>query len=295
MSSDLSFEDVTVCIPAYNEADAIEPTLRELRAQFPQAEVIVVDDGSKDKTGQVAQGVPGVTVLTHSRNMGYGASIKTAVRHAHGKVVAWYDGDGQHRPRDLARVVRPVLSGQMDAVIGRRVRGSDVRPERVPGKFLLRIVAEAVARERIPDLNSGLRAFRREIIAQYLHLLPDGFSASTTSTLLMIKRGYRLGYKKIVTHQRVGSSTVRQLRDGLTTLHLITRILVLFEAFKFFTVLSALQVIPGMVYGLIITFRYGRGFPTFASTVVISGVLTFLIGLVCDQITALRQERFERS
>jgi len=289
----MEYRGLSICIPAYNEAGAIGQALRDLRAQFPEAQIIVVDDGSRDATADEAGTVEGVTLIRHNSNRGYGASIKTAVRHATGRAVAWYDADGQHRPRDLARVVRPVLNGSKDAVIGRRVRGSTVRPERVPGKLVLRLVAELVARERIPDLNCGLRCFRRDVIARYLHLLPDGFSASTTSTLLMIKRGYRLGYARIVARPREGTSTVRQFRDGLGTLHLIVRLLVLFEAFKFFTLLSALQVIPGMAYGLFKVFTIRQGFPTFASTVVISGVLTFLMGLVCDQITALRQERFE--
>ncbi|MCY2926441.1 MAG: glycosyltransferase family 2 protein, partial [Planctomycetota bacterium] len=259
---------------------------------FPQAQIIVVDDASTDATGQLARSVPGIEVVTHTRNMGYGSSIKTAMRRARGEVVAWYDADGQHRPEDLAAVVAPVLAGERDAVIGARVRGSDVRPGRVPGKWLLKWVAQAVARETIPDLNSGLRCFRREAIMRYVHLLPDRFSASTTSTLVMIKRGFRLGHVDIITSARVGTSTVR-LRDGLATLHLITRLLVLFEAFRFFTVLSLLQVVPGMAYGLYVAFTHRLGFPTLASTVVTSGVLTFLIGLVCDQIAAMRQERFE--
>ena len=150
----------------------------------------------------------------------------------------------------------------------------------------------AIARQRIPDLNSGLRCFRREVIERYLHLLPDGFSASTTSTLLMIKRGYRLDYVPIVTERRVGTSTVK-ISDGLATLHLMTRLMVLFDAFRFFTALSALQILPGLIYGLILAIDKGMGFPTFAAMLVISGVLTFLIGLVCDQIAAMRQERFE--
>ncbi|MCY2931828.1 MAG: glycosyltransferase family 2 protein [Planctomycetota bacterium] len=284
--------ELTVCIPAYNEAGAIRATLEALRGRFGQAQIIVVDDASTDETGAIARGVGGIEVITHTRNMGYGAAIKTAMRRARGEVVAWYDADGQHRPEDLAAVVAPVLAGEKDAVIGARVKGSDVRRGRVPGKMVLKHVAQAVAREKIRDLNSGLRCFRRDVILRYAHLLPDRFSASTTSTLVMIKRGYRLGYVDIVTSARVGTSTVR-MSDGLAALHLITRLLVLFEAFRFFGVLSLLQIVPGLTYGLYVAFTHHQGFPTLASTVVTSGVLTFLIGLVCDQIAAMRQERFE--
>ncbi|MEI7835432.1 MAG: glycosyltransferase family 2 protein [Planctomycetota bacterium] len=284
--------ELTVCVPAYNEAGAIRATLEGLRARFPEAQIVVVDDASTDGTGEIARSVPGVEVITNTRNMGYGASIKTAMRQARGRALAWYDADGQHRPDDLAAVVAPVLAGEKDAVIGSRAKGSDVRLRRAPGKMVLKWVAQAVAREKIPDLNSGLRCFRRDVIMRYAHLLPDRFSASTTSTLVMIKRGYRLGHVDIVTGARVGKSTVR-MRDGLAALHLITRLLVLFEAFRFFTALSLLQVVPGMAYGLYVAFTHRQGFPTLASMVVVSGVLTFLIGLVCDQIAAMRQERFE--
>ena len=294
MTSDIdqTFRDLTVCIPAYNEAGAIEATCRQLRANFPEAQVLVVDDGSTDGTGDIARGVEGVDVITHVSNRGYGASIKTAVRHADRQAVAWYDSDGQHRPEDLIAVATPVLTGEKDAVVGARGEGSDVRVGRVPGKLLLKVVAQLIARQRIPDLNSGLRCFRKEVIDRYLHLLPDGFSASTTSTLLMIKRGYRLDYVPIVTDRRIGKSTVK-ISDGLATLHLMTRLMVLFDAFRFFTALSLVQILPGLIYGVILAIDKGLGFPTFAAMLVISGVLTFLIGLVCDQIAAMRQERFE--
>jgi glycosyltransferase involved in cell wall biosynthesis len=286
------FKDLTVCIPAYNEAGAIEATCRQLRANFPEAQILVVDDGSADGTGDIARGVEGVDVIAHVSNRGYGASIKTAIRHADRQAVAWYDSDGQHRPEDLAAVAMPVLTGEKDAVVGARGEGSDVRVGRVPGKMLLKFVAQLIARQRIPDLNSGLRCFRREVILRYLHLLPDGFSASTTSTLLMIKRGYRFDYVPIVTERRIGKSTVK-ISDGLATLHLMTRLMVLFDAFRFFLALSMAQILPGLIYGVILAIDKGLGFPTFAAMLVISGVLTFLIGLVCDQIAAMRQERFE--
>ena len=286
------FRDLTVCIPAYNEAGAIEATLRQLRENFPDAQILVVDDGSSDGTGDIARGVEGVDVIAHVSNRGYGASVKTAIRHADRQAVAWYDSDGQHRPQDLAAVATPVLSGEKDAVVGARGEGSDVRVGRVPGKMLLKVVAQLIARQRIPDLNSGLRCFRKEVIDRYLHLLPDGFSASTTSTLLMIKRGYRFDYVPIVTDRRIGKSTVKH-SDGLATLHLMTRLMVLFDAFRFFLALSIIQILPGLIYGVILAIDKGLGFPTFAAMLVISGVLTFLIGLVCDQIAAMRQERFE--
>lgn len=284
---------LTLCVPAYNEADAVGQTLAALRAQLPEAEIICVDDGSTDATGSRAAAVEGVRVIRHRRNIGYGAAVKTAMREATRDAVAWVDADGQHRPADLGRVAAPVLAGRADCVIGSRARGSAVQAGRLPGKWVLNLIAQIAAREKIPDLNSGLRCFRREVILRYLHLLPDGFSASTTSTLLMLKRGYDVRYVDIVTAQRVGTSTVRMFRDGWRTVQLIVRILILFEAFGFFAVLALLQVVPGVIYGTAMALATGRGFPVLAATVIVSGVLTFFMGLLCDQIVALRKERIE--
>jgi hypothetical protein len=154
-------------------------------------------------------------------------------------------------------------------------------------------MAEWISGEKLPDLNSGLRCFRSEIVALYLHLLPDTFSASATSTLLMIKRGYRLVYVPIVVKARVGKSTVRIVSDGLRALHLIVRIVVLFEAFRFFTTLGALLFVPGMLYGFIWALSKGAGVPTLAAMMVITGVFTFFMGILADQIVELRKERFE--
>jgi glycosyltransferase involved in cell wall biosynthesis len=254
---------------------------------------VVVDDGSTDDTAAIARSVPGVRVLSHRRNRGYGAALKTGIRHSMNPFIAWYDADGQHDPRDLMAVVAPVIGEEADVVIGVRGAESAAQRQRVPGKLVLHAVARVVSGERIPDLNSGLRCFRREVLLRYLHLLPDGFSASTTSTLLMLKRGHRVGYVPIVAKERIGTSTVRIVSDGLRTLQLIVRIVVLFEAFRVFTVLGLGLLIPSLTYGLAVAAIRGQGFPTLAGTAVIAGLLTFFIGIVADQVVELRKERFE--
>jgi glycosyltransferase involved in cell wall biosynthesis len=284
---------LTICVPAYNEALGVKTTLEELRSYFCEAEIILVDDGSTDETLKLAKSVKGITVLSHEHNRGYGASLKTAIRNANRETIAWFDADGQHRVRDLEKVAQPVIDGRMDAVIGVRGKESEVSMGRLPGKLILKFVSELLVGESIPDLNSGLRCFRADVIRRYLHLLPDGFSASTTTTLFMMKRGYRLGFVDIVAIKRKGHSTVNIISDGLATLKLIIRIIILFNAFAFFTILSMLQIIPGLIYGVYLAFIHHLGFPVLASTIVISGVLTFFMGLICDQITELRKERFE--
>lgn len=285
--------ELTVIIPAFNEEAAIGESLRELRAAVPAAEILVIDDGSSDRTAEIARSIEGVRVLSHPRNQGYGASLKTAIRVSRRRFVVWYDADGQHRPEDLRNVVKPVLEGEKDVAIGVRGRDSVPQGDRAVGKWLLYQVAQMVSRERIPDLNSGLRCFPRELLALHLYLLPDGFSASSTSTLLMLKRGYRVGWIPIVSRPRVGHSSVRILRDGLRTLHLIVRIVVLFEAFRVFTALGFALMGPGLIYGISVALLHGQGFPTLAGTAVIAGLVTFFMGIVADQVVELRKERLE--
>jgi glycosyltransferase involved in cell wall biosynthesis len=289
----MDYADLTICIPVYNEVQTIGEVLRAMQQGFPEAQIIVVDDGSTDGTAQAASAAPGARVICHGKNQGYGRALKTAMRNATGRVIAWCDGDGQHQPEDVARVVQPVLSGQKDAVIGVRGAGSTVELKRAPGKWVLKMIAQVVARDRVPDLNSGLRCFRREVILRYLHLLPDGFSASSTSTVIMMRRGYLLGYAPITAPRRVGTSTVKMLRDGWRTIHLLMRLLVLFDAFSFFSLLAAGQILFALVYGFTVAAIRGLGFPVLGAVVFISGLMTFFMGLVCDQIVALRIERFE--
>ncbi len=286
---------LSVIIPAFNEEGGIGDTLRELRESCPDVEIIVVNDGSSDRTAEIAGDIEGVCVLAHARNRGYGAALKTGIRNTSRPYVAWYDADGQHRPADLMAVAAPVLSGDKDVVIGVRGKDSAKVRDRVLGKKVLGLVARLVSGERIPDLNSGLRCFRRGVVARYLHLFPDGFSASTTSTLMVLKRGYRVGYVPIVVNTRVGASTVRIFADGFATLQLIMRIVVLFEAFKVFAILGAALLVPGLIYGFALAVFRGEGFPTLAGTAVISGLLTFFIGILADQVVELRKERFEDS
>lgn len=289
----MEFSNLTICIPAYNEEQAIAETLRTLQAAFPYAEIIVVSDGSTDNTCAIAEQFNQIKLIRHSRNMGYGAALKTAMRSATKEVIAWYDADGQYTPQDLMHVICPVVRDEKDMVVGARGPGSDIRLGRLPGKLIIKYAAQLVVGEGIPDLNSGLRCIKTAVVRKYLHILPEGFSASTTLTLLMMKRNYRVGYEPITTKKRIGHSSVKILRDGFKTLHLILHIFILFEAFKFFTILAAFQFIPAMMYGFYLAFSRKLGFPTLASTFAISGVLTFFMGIITDQIVQLRKERFE--
>jgi len=286
---------LTIIIPAYNEEQVIQETLEELRStpELQAAEIFVVDDGSTDKTAEIAGIVPSVNVLSHRYNIGYGGAIKTAVRAAKTKYVCWYDADGQHRPQDLVKLVRRVQKTDADWGLGVRSRDSHNNVVRKPGKFILSLAVQLAAGRIVPDFNSGLRVFRTQCLIRYLHLLPNGFSASTTTTLLMMERGYRDAHIKIQTRKRVGTSQVNQFKDGIRTLTLILRIFLLFRALLFFSTIGILMFLAGIIYSACIIFINKMGIPIGGLFLMTTGVLTIFMGLIADQLSLIRRERFE--
>jgi len=225
-------DQLSVVIPAYNEEDGIGRTLRGLRDALPTCEVIVVDDGSSDATVEQAKSVPGVRLLKHRYNRGYGGALKTGMRAATRPYVAWFDADNEHRVEDLERMARRIDDEGLIAVIGRRPKaGPSV--VRNYGKFAIRMLARSLGVDIGKDLNCGLRVFQRSVILRYLLLLPDSFSASMTSTMVLIEEGHRFDFEDIQVRERIGTSKV-QLEDGFFTLALVLRMVMLFAPSEFF-------------------------------------------------------------
>ncbi len=285
----LRADDLTIIIPAYNEEAGIGRTLQSLHAEprLTGAKVIVISDGSADRTAEIAR-QHGATVIENWSNLGYGASLKRGIQRATTELIAWFDADGQHQPSDLADMVERIHREEAHAVIGARTPSSHVVKKRVLGKRIIKFAAEAAVGRKIPDVNCGLRVFRRVLLLRYVDLLPDGFSASTTSTLLFMKRNHHLIFHPIQTVERIGTSTVRQVRDGLRALHTILRITIMFNALRTFNWCSGLLIAVGLLYGVTVGLIKGGGFPVFAAMTTILGVQVFCLGLVCDQITAMR-------
>ena len=280
--------DYTIIIPAFNEGTAIKKVLEDLGKPEGCKEIIVIDDGSKDDTAEAARGC-GVRVISHPRNKGYGASLKTGIREASTDYVICFDGDGQHSVDDLKKIAARM--DQYDMVVGARDAGSQKDWQRLPGKAILRWFAQILTDRKIPDLNSGLRSFRVPVIKKYLHLMPDGFSLSTTSTISFLRMGYSVEYIPISTTRRMGRrSTVKILDDGLKVMMLILNLTVLFNPLRVFMPLSAFFVFLSFFYFIVywITIRVH----VTASMVMlfITGVLIFFLGVVCEQISAIRRE-----
>jgi glycosyltransferase involved in cell wall biosynthesis len=278
--------ELSVVIPAFNEEGGIRLALSALRTELPDAEVIVVDDGSADATRSRAAEVPGVRVIAHATNRGYGAALKTGMGLATRQYVAWFDADNEHRVSDLIQMVDRIHDEDLAAVIGRRISPS-VSVVRAVGKFSIRLLARSLGVDVGKDLNCGLRVFRRGIIRRYVPLLPDQFSASMTSTMVLVERGHRLGFHDIEVNPRIGTSKVR-VRDGFSTMVLVMRFVMLFGPMRFFFLPGLLTLLGGIIYGAVRAVLSGRGFPVAASLLTITGLFMTLLGLVADQISQLR-------
>ena len=283
--------DVSVVIPAFNEEKAIGTTLDEVLAAVSTSsrryEIIVVNDGSRDNTGAVAS-AKGVRVVTHRRNRGYGASLKSGTLAARGDVVLFYDADNQFDPADIDRMVTEL--GGDDAVLGARTHGSHAPFSRRGGKKMLGWLANYLARTKIPDLNCGLRAIRRDLLLDYLHLLPNGFSASTTTTLVLLKEGHDVRFVPVTVKKRIGKSTVKPIKDGLDTALLIVRLTTLLDPFRVFGPVAVLFFVTGVLRGAYYV-KFGGGLSSASLFLLVSSVIIFFFGLLADQVASMRRER----
>lgn len=288
---------ISIIIPAYNVEASIGTTLSGLGEWQSNAEVLVVDDGSTDCTGEIAKRA-GVRVIRHMHNKGYGAALKTGIRAATGDIIVMMDADGEHNAGQISTLLGAFDDNDM--VVGARGKGSHAPMLRRPGKWILSQVANYLAETKIPDLNSGFRAFRRDVALRFLHILPNGFSFTTTLTLALFKEGYNTAYVPITTTPRVGKSTVSPIRDGFNTIMLIIRIIALFDPIKVFLPTSMALFLIGLIYWIgSMIFRYGAKIdpfvhiPTGAMIMMVSSVVVFMFGILADQVSAIRREKYE--
>ena len=231
-------DGVSVIVPAYNEEGAIAAFLDDLLYQLGKLdrpfEVVVVDDGSTDRTRERADGHgAAVRVVAHATNRGYGATLKTGLRAARHPVAVIIDADGTYAPGDIPRLLDAMDDG-VEMVVGARTgETAQIPPLRRPAKWALRRLAEWLSDQRIPDLNSGLRAFRRRTALRYAHLLPNRFSFTSTITLLLLSDGYDVRFLPVEYRVRVGRSKLRTV-DALGFLTLIVRTVTYFSPLRVF-------------------------------------------------------------
>lgn len=277
---------VSVIIPAFNEAGAIGPVVESLRAAAHWREIIVIDDGSTDGTGDVARAA-GAIIIRHPYNKGNGAAVKTGIRGASGDSILIMDGDGQHAANDAVRLVGYL--GEYDLVVGARATSGQASAARSLGNRALNWIAGYLTGRNIPDLTSGLRAARTEGLREFLHLVPNGFSTPTTTTLSFIKAGYSVRFEPIDTRVRQGESKIRFVSDGATFFLILLKVITIFSPMRIFLPVSALAFVLGAAYATWTIVNYHHVTNSSVLLIVLA-VIIFLVGLVSEQISTLRSE-----
>ncbi len=278
----------SIVIPAKNEEEGLAKFLPSLRQLYPEAEVIVVDDGSTDTTVQVCKSA-GVTVISHPYSKGNGAAIKTGARAAKGDFIVFMDGDSQHDPEDIARLLYRMEEGY-DLVVGARAGlSSQASIARWSANGMYNRLASWMVNREIPDLTSGFRCVNRWKFLDFLYLLPNGFCYPTTSTMAFFRAGYSVGFVPITVSPRVGNSHINILRDGVRFFLIIFKIGTLYSPLKVYFPVAGLMSGLGMINYVFSIFSSGSWRVTNMSTLMIlSGVIVFLIGLLSEQLTNLQ-------
>jgi glycosyltransferase involved in cell wall biosynthesis len=275
---------VSVVIPALDEAEAIGDVVARLLAAAPWREVLVVDDGSSDATGRRAEEA-GARVIRHPYRKGNGAAVKTGIRHAGGTYLLIVDADGQHQPADAQRLVERL--GEYDLVVGARSTATQATAARRHGNALLNWLAGYLTDRPIPDLTSGFRGARLDCLREFIHLLPNGFSTPTTTTLAFIKAGYNVGFVPVEARQRTGRSKIHFARDGATFFLILLTIITIFSPLRVFAPISACSFALGLIYGGVNLLVTGR-IPNGAVLLLLFSAIVFLAGLISEQIATLR-------
>jgi len=283
---------VSIVIPAYNEEMAIGNVVSRVQKVDSRFEVIVVDDASIDATHQRAEDA-GARVISLPYKMGNGAAVKTGIRAAVGHIVVLLDGDGQHQPEDIPKLLEPM--GRFDMVVGSRTSNSPVSRVRRLGNWGLTLVAKYLTGISIPDLTSGFRAIKRKQLLDYLHLLPNTFSYPTTITLAFLKSGNPVTWIPLDTirARQTGKSQINPFQDGIRFIEIMLRIIMLFDPQRIFLPISALFLVGG---GLLVLYNIFHSGNVQESSVllIIIGVLAFCFGLLAEQVAHIRRELTRR-
>lgn len=280
----LQTSNISIVLPAKNESACVSKIVSSVKALFPTAQVIVVDDGSSDNTGQLAREA-GAEVISHPYSKGNGAAIKAGAREATGDVIVFMDADGQHDPRDIPALIAKIEAGY-DLVVGARQKGSQANLGRGFANGFYNKLATYMTGHKVKDLTSGFRAVRADKFREFLYLLPNGFSYPTTSTMAFFRAGYSVTYLPIHAAKRVGKSHLRPIKDGVRFLLIIFKVGTLYSPLKLFAPAAALFFLLGFGwYGY--TFVTMSRFTNMSALLFTSGFIVFMMGLISEQITSL--------
>lgn len=275
---------LTIILPAKNESKSLVSLLPLLKQSMPDAEIIVVNDGSTDNTQQVCE-ENGVKVVSHPYSRGNGAAIKSGARVASGGTFIFMDADGQHRPQDIQGLLDRYNEGY-DMVVGSRGGESQASKARLFGNGLYNRIASYMTGQKIVDLTSGFRVVNAKKFKQFLYLLPNGFSYPTTITMAFFRAGYGVAYEPIVAPERIGKSHINLLKDGMRFFLIIFKVGTLYSPMKLFFPASLMFFLTGLFY-YIYTFITDGRFTNMGVLLFTTSAMVFLLGLVSEQITSL--------
>jgi glycosyltransferase involved in cell wall biosynthesis len=275
---------ISIVIPARNEAVPLGALLPEVVRSVPGAEIVVVDDGSADDTATIAAAA-GVRVIRHPYAMGNGAAIKTGARAARGEIIVFMDADGQHRPEDIPRLLAKLDEGY-DMAVGARGMNDHAGLHRGFANIVFNRLASWMVNNRVEDLTSGFRAVRARLFRRFLYLLPNSFSYPTTITMSFFRAGFGVAYVPVAMPPRTGRSHIRPIHDGVRFILIIIKIGTLYSPLKLFLPVSAAFFVTGLGHYLY-TLLTSHRFTNMSALLFVAAILTFLIGIVSEQISAL--------
>jgi glycosyltransferase involved in cell wall biosynthesis len=280
--------EISIIIPVFNEAGKLQELLSRIRAlRLVNSEIIVIDDGSTDGSADAAM-TGGANVIRHPYNIGNGAAIKTGIRAARGRFLILMDGDGQHQPEDIPKLIAESHSYHM--VVGARAKGSKRRVHRYAANVVYNLLASYVTRFKVRDLTSGFRVLARVEAMRFIDLLPNTFSYPTTLTLAFLRSGLTIKYVPIQTLYRAGQSKISLVTDGIRFLLIITKIATLFSPFRVFLPVSLFFFFAGIA-NYAYTFITQHRFTNMSVFLLTTAVIIFMLGLISEQIALLRMER----
>lgn len=280
----INFSQVSIVMPAKNEAGGLKKVLPALQEHCPDAEIIVVDDGSTDETAALCASL-GARVIHHPYSKGNGAAIKSGARAATREIIVFMDADGQHKPEDVSRLLNRLNEGY-DMVVGARGLASQAGTHRAAANTLYNTLASWMVEQKVEDLTSGFRAVRATLFRKFLYMLPNGFSYPTTITMSFFRAGYSVAYVPIIAPTRIGKSHIRLGRDGIRFFLIIFKIGTLYSPLKLFVPISFSFFMTGFGYYLYTLLSYHR-FTNMSALLFITSILVFLIGLISEQISTL--------
>ena len=287
--------EISVLIPACNEAEIIADIIGRVHTTMDGLkrpyEILIIDDGSTDETALRAQNA-GARVISHPYNIGNGAAVKTGIRQAKGDIFVMMDGDDQHNPEDIPKLLEKI--GPYDMVVGARTSDSESHFHRDVANGFYNLFASYICKRKIQDLTSGFRAIKADIARQFVSLLPNTFSYPTTITMAILRSGFSLAYVPIRANRCVGKSKIKLIRDGSRFLLIMLKIATLFSPMRIFFPVSIAMFLTGVGYGIFRILFMGGRYGSTSATLITMSVMIFMVGLVSEQIAQLRYDRSEK-